>query len=247
MFTILILEVGKIMNSNEIVTPYLDNTVTIKKITPLHVEWEMMKINAWKRITHHPTCSVYSNHYFTIGKLKLCVGCTCMYSSIAFLFLMFFSLRTFFNNNLYLLPVFYLVGLSAAFIHLLTHPEKKVVKSIFRSLLGFGLGSFILTIIIAPFVWQKILMVVMTIVGSSLYGKLRKSTTREYCDSCPMILHKPPCDPGENTKKKIADLNQLIHVRIDQIKIGNLAQDMSVLREVSNNQDHKNSSSNNDA
>ncbi|MHA1401104.1 MAG: hypothetical protein ACTSQE_12215 [Candidatus Heimdallarchaeaceae archaeon] len=206
------------LKAEEIETPYLNDEVQIKRATPFSVFWAMTKITAWQNFTHHPTCSVYKNHYFSIGPLKLCVGCTSVYSSLTLKLILYFTLQEFFNSNLLIFPIICLIGVTAAIGQYLIKPENKWIKAFLRSLLGFGLGAYILLIVLTPKWWLRIVLFVIALGGVYLYNLMRGKANIEYCDTCPLHFAEPRCDPFENTQRKIQKLNQLIDEQIAKIK-----------------------------
>ena len=117
------------MEDDEIITPYLSEEINLNKITPLRTIWEMVRITAWQNFTHHPTCSQYKDHYFRIGKVKLCVGCTSFYSMIVASLIVFFAAYDFFRSNAIILPIVYVYGILAFGMHILTSPQNQTPQN----------------------------------------------------------------------------------------------------------------------
>lgn len=207
------------MESN-IQSPYLDEEVDLRKITPFHVELALLKVTAWKRIAHHPTCSRYKNHYFTLGTWHFCVGCTMMYSGIGLTLGSFFLFDEFFQNHLVLIPIAYFLGIGVSLIHPLIKPESKWLKSVFRFFLGIGLGAYICAIIILPFLSAKLLLIGIVLVTTALYSSLRISDSSDYCSECPLASADLafPCDPVNNTQVKMEKIKSLIQERLRYFK-----------------------------
>lgn len=207
------------MEYDEIVTPYLSEEVHLSKITPLRVIWEMFKLTAWQNFAHHPTCSVYKNHYFSIGRIKLCVGCTSLYSMLGIFFAMFFSFYDFFTNYPIILPIIYSVGIIAFGFHLLLHPEKKWIKAIFRGILGLGIGAYIAVIILGPTWWIRLILSAFIPIEIIIFAIVRgKRANLELCETCSLHFADPPCDPMKNTELKAAKINYLIDSQIENLK-----------------------------
>ena len=101
----------------EIITPYLTEEVSLSKSTPWGVYWEIMKITGWRSFAHHPTCSRYKNHYFSLGAIKLCVGCTSLYSSIIIFFIIYGSAYPFFRKFPVILAGVFVFGSTTAILH----------------------------------------------------------------------------------------------------------------------------------
>ena len=208
------------MSKEEIETPYLSEEVELKKITPIHVLFAMSKVTAWQNFTHHPTCSRYSNHYFTFGKIKLCMGCTNLYSGIALFLILYFSISSIKSNPI-VLPLIFLYGCTTAIIHAIIHPENKWLRSFLRFSLGFGLGAYLSIIIIGPRWWLRAIFSIIFIGGVSLYRIMRGNDANlELCDECPLHRADPPCDPKKNTDIKIKKINAIVDGRIEKIKKG---------------------------
>ncbi len=178
----------------------------------------MMKVNAWKNIAHHPTCSRYENHLFRIGKLNLCVGCTSMYSSWALYLLVFFLLPSFFQKNYVIINAFvFVVAMVSPLLHIVIKPENKWIKSVFRGILGIGLGAYSGLIILVPNWWIRVLMIALFVVATRMYGQIRGSHANiDLCATCPLSKSDPPCDPFENTAIKVKKLNEIIDAELEK-------------------------------
>ncbi|MHA1866738.1 MAG: hypothetical protein ACTSXD_01585 [Candidatus Heimdallarchaeaceae archaeon] len=208
------------LKKGEIESPYLDDEIHLKKLSPLHVYWELIKISAWKNFAHHPTCSVYKNHYFNIGGLKLCVGCTSLYSALFFEMILYFIFRDIASNYIIYITITGLIGFSSAVIQYYTKPENKWIKAIFRFILGLGIGSYLVIVLITPKWWLKLILASILILSGSLYSIMRGKANIQYCDICPLHNSEPYCDPFENTRIKAEKINKLVdeQIRIIQEK-----------------------------
>lgn len=208
------------MEEEEIITPYLSEEITLKKFTPLRTIWEMVRITAWQNFAHHPTCSQYKQHYFSIGKVKLCVGCTSFYSMIATSLIAFFAAYDFFRQNAIILPIVYVYGLLAFGMHILIRPEKKWLKTLFRASLGLGAGSYIAVIILGPIWWTRLILIAFIPFEIALFFSVRgKKANLAICDTCPLHHAEPPCDPMKNTENRINKLNSMIDSQINGLKV----------------------------
>ena len=206
------------MDKEKIETPYLSEEVQLKKVTPVHVLYAMNKVTAWQNFTHHPTCSRYKNHYFKIGKLKLCVGCTNLYSGITLFLILYFSVPSI-KLNPVVLPLVFLYGCTSAIVHVIIHPEKKWLKSILRFSLGFGLGAYIGIIIIGPKWWLRAIFTIILIGGIFLYRFMRvEEANLELCNDCPLHTADPPCDPMKNTDIKVKKINAIVDEQLEKLK-----------------------------
>ncbi|MFW9852084.1 MAG: hypothetical protein ACFFDS_04030 [Candidatus Thorarchaeota archaeon] len=219
------------MSEEEIETPYLSEEIHLKKITPLRVIWEMFKLTSWQNFAHHPTCSVYKNHYLSIGRIKLCVGCTSLYSMLGVFLIIFFPANNFFRTNVIILPIVYVFGIFTFCLHLLIRPENKWIKVLFRGSLGLGIGAYIAIIVLGPTWWIRLILGILIPIEIALFFIVRgKRANLELCDSCPLHFADPPCDPMKNTEIRAAKINQLIDTQIEGLKRRSIDTKEDVLR-----------------
>jgi hypothetical protein len=144
---------------------------------------------------HHPHCSRFDNHLLWVRGRPLCLGCVCLYSSIAAGLLM-----------AALVP-WQAVGFCAwlAGHTLLAAPtaiqpwcQKKGFKIISRTLLGAGMASYLwsgLYALPAPFAaWAFRLLVAFSLaVGFRIFSSIRKRFTYDPCSDCPLGTF-PTCE-----------------------------------------------------
>ena len=195
----------------EIETPFLSEEVNLKKVTPFHIFFQMARITAWRRFAHHPTCSKYSDHYYTIGKAKFCVGCTSLYSSIILFLILYGAIYPLFRQNPLILAILFVSGCLSPFIHLMVRPKNKWMKTLFRSFAGVGIGAYIGLIIMLRTWWLQIILVAFIVVSFALYGMIRGTRANQrYCDTCYLFTAEPPCKPISNTNIKIDKLNKIV-------------------------------------
>ncbi|MHA1199772.1 MAG: hypothetical protein ACTSQF_10630 [Candidatus Heimdallarchaeaceae archaeon] len=204
---------------DEIISPYFSEEVDLSKTGPIFIYKQLLKITAWRRFAHHPTCSVYKNHYYTIGKIHLCVGCTSLYSSIILSLIFFFSFMNFFRSNPYSLAFTFVIGILGPFIHFAIRPKNKWIKTIFRVSAGVALSAYIGLIVFVPPWWMKIVMFVFIAAGFSIYGLMRgKNANIKYCKDCRLRAADPPCFPHRNTNTKIEKINQFVTQNLKEKK-----------------------------
>lgn len=203
----------------EIYTPYLSEEVDLEKTNPIYIYRQLLKVTAWRRLAHHPTCSVYKNHYYKIGKLHLCVGCTSLYSSILISVILFLSFFNFFMLNPYYLAFAFVIGILGPFIHFAIRPKNKWVKTLFRVSAGVALGAYIGLIVLAPRWWLRIIMFLFIVGGFSLYGLMRgKNSNLQLCQDCRLRTADPPCWPNRNTNIKIQKINNFVAKNLEEKK-----------------------------
>ena len=209
---------GDLMNE-EIATPYLNDEINLSRITPFHVFLEMMKITAWKKFAHHPTCSQYNNHYYNIGKLKLCVGCTSLYSSIILSLIIYLTIPSIFRTIPIILAILFLYGCFSAIIHFAVRPSTKVMKTLFRSSAGIGLGAYLALIIYLRLWWLQIVLILFLLAGFAVYGLIRgKGNNLKKCSTCPLHKAEIPCCPVKNTNTRVRKLNELVATQLKKKK-----------------------------
>ena len=205
---------------DEISTPYLSEEVDLSKTNPIHIYLQMLKITAWRRFAHHPTCSVYKNHYYNFGKLKLCVGCTSLYSTIFVSIILFISFITFFQLHPLSLAITFVIGILGPFIHFAIKPKNKWVKTIFRVMAGIGVSAYIGLMVLVGIWWLILIMVVFLLAGFSLYGMMRgKNVNLKLCSTCPMRTADPPCFPNRNTNIRIKKINDFLAEQLEKKKV----------------------------
>lgn len=205
------------MDEEEIYTPYLSDDIELKKLTPVHVLIAQLKINAWQWFAHHPVCSRYKNHYFTIGNIHLCVGCTSVYTTFVISLILFLKYQFFFIEHFIILPLLFLYAVIISMLHVVFKPEKKVIKAFSRASLGLGGAAYITMIIFVNKWYIALILGLMAFIMVLLYGELRKGANLALCQTCPMKYHDPPCDPILNTERKMAKLNRLIDEQIEML------------------------------
>ncbi len=200
-------------------TPYLSEEVELDKTGPIHILFQLMKITAWRRFAHHPTCSVYENHYYKIGRVTLCVGCTSLYSSIILSMIFFFSCMNFFRSNPYILAFTFIIGILGPFFHFAIRPKNKWIKTIFRVSAGIALGAYIGLVVLINVWWIRLIMLSFIVGGFSLYGLMRgKRANLRYCESCHLHFADPPCNPHRNTNIKIKKINDFVAEQLKEKK-----------------------------
>lgn len=208
--------------SDEIKTPYLDEEIGLSRTTPFHVMYELIKVTAWKRFAHHPTCSQYSNHYYSLGKLKLCVGCTSLYSSIILSLIIYLTIPSIFRSIPLILAILFLFGCTSAILHFLVRPKRKFIKTLFRGSAGIGLAAYLTLIIYLRLWWLQLVLVLFLLSGFIVYGMIRgKGNNLKKCNSCPLHTAEIPCNPVKNTNIRVRKINELV---AEQLKKNNLSE-----------------------
>ncbi|MFX1513121.1 MAG: hypothetical protein ACFFCQ_11085 [Promethearchaeota archaeon] len=151
------------------------------------------KIIAFRRIwvlqpyylAHHPLCNRYKGHIFTIGELKLCRGCTMLYSGMFLGVIMNFLLFKTYQNTEAISKglLLYLLILPTLIFTGLPFQVWQPLRDISKFFLGFGIALSILTILTSP--WGVGLIVLGHLgVGYYFLQKLRVQKGEETCRKC---------------------------------------------------------------
>ena len=201
--------------NDKITTPYLTEEVTLKKRTPFYAQMAIFRLKSWRTLAHHPTCSQYKDHYFTIGKVNLCIGCSMIYSALILYTILFFTVPTIFRYNTWVIATLPFTGFGLAILHRILRIKNKWLKALFRFIAGFGIGAYFTVIIQTFFIpkwwWIGIILLLLLTIGNQLYGISRgPNANRKKCRDCPMKDHDPICDPDRNTNIRIRKVYAIV-------------------------------------
>ncbi|MHA1435087.1 MAG: hypothetical protein ACTSO7_14695 [Candidatus Heimdallarchaeota archaeon] len=203
----------------EIISPFRNDDVSLTKRTPFHAQWEIFKIRSWKNFAHHPTCSRYNEHYFSLGKFNICVGCTSIYLGLILYTILFFTVPTVFRERPYVIASLPFAGYGLAIIHLFVKFKNKWIKAFFRFTAGFGIGAYLGIIIIVPSWWVRIVLAVLLLGGNTLYGMSRgKNSNMRKCQDCPLRDADPPCRPIHNTNVRVRKLYNIVEDELEKTR-----------------------------
>lgn len=208
-------------NTGNIITPYLSEEINLKKKTPFHVQWEIFKVRSWKFLAHHPVCSQYKKHYFKIGSMYFCIGCTMIYSAILTYLLLFLIFPEVFRYNVNVIASIPFAGFGLSIIHILLKIKNKWLKAISRFSAGFGIGAYGALIIATFFLpekwWLGFILIALLLLGNQSYGLGRGSNAnRKICKICPLSEGKPPCNPEINTNIKVRKLYAIVEEEMER-------------------------------
>jgi len=204
-------------------SPYLTEEINLKKRTPFHAQWEIFKIRSWRSLAHHPTCSEYKDHYFSIGPLNLCIGCFSIYLAILSYLVLFLTVPSVFRFNPFVISILPFAGFGLAIFHLIFKVKNKWVKAIFRFTAGFGIGAYG-ALAIATFTeisqwWWGIVLLVILLAGNQTYGMSRgRTANRQICLDCPLREADPPCQPEKNTNIKVRKIYAIIEEELQKLQ-----------------------------
>jgi hypothetical protein len=151
--------------------------------------WFVAELVRTPRLAHHPTCSCYDHHLLRIGRLSLCLGCTCL--TLGFLTATAVAL----NDLAFLQRVgpWRLIGLGMAlYLPALVQPfwQRKAFKVVSRFLLGGAIACLAFASLFLlpwdPTGWllRAIFVVVFALVWKATQ-RLRRRYTPNPCERCP--------------------------------------------------------------
>ncbi|NHK32804.1 MAG: hypothetical protein FK730_15750 [Asgard group archaeon] len=210
-------------DSNEIITPYLSEDISLKKRTPFHAQWEIFKIRSWRILAHHPTCSRYENHFFKIGSFHFCIGCSMIYSALLIYLILFLTIPSVFRFNVWVTASLPFAGFGLAIIHRLFKLKNKWLKAFSRFTAGFGIGAYCALMIQTLFVpkrwWLAFILAVLLLLGNQLYGISRgANANRKRCVDCPLRTQDPPCNPERNTNIRVRKIYSIVEEELQKAK-----------------------------
>lgn len=212
-------------SSEEIFCPYRSEEVELEKKTPFHAMWMIMKLRSWRIFGHHPACSRYKNHYYNIGGLVFCIGCTSIYSAIILYSILFFTVPQVFRFNPYVVMILPFTGFGLAVLHLIFKFKNKWIKTFFRFVAGFGIGAYGAMIILVPKWWVRVTLALLLLLGNQLYGLSRgPNANRKLCIDCPLANAEPPCRPIYVTNVKVRKVYNIIEEELEKSKRKNKQQ-----------------------
>ncbi|MFW9924181.1 MAG: hypothetical protein ACFFDW_12930, partial [Candidatus Thorarchaeota archaeon] len=197
----------------------ISEEVELSKKTPFHAMWTIIKIRSWRIFGHHPACNQYKNHYFSIGPINFCIGCTSIYTALILYTILFFVAPSVFRYNVYVITILPFAGFGLAIIHVFLNFNNKWIKAFFRFTAGFGIGAYIAIIIVVPSWWVRIVLAALLLGGNQFYGLSRgRNKNRNKCPDCPLSQADPPCRPIHNTNVKVRKVYQIIQEELQKSK-----------------------------
>ncbi|MFW9928829.1 MAG: hypothetical protein ACFFD1_05525 [Candidatus Thorarchaeota archaeon] len=140
-------------------------------------------------LAHHPLCFQYKSHVLRVGPVSLCLGCSGFYSGF-FLSLILVFLGLFNRFSWEVLVIVSFVLYLPTILRIIKIPifssEKKTHRFIWRFLLGFGVGTGLLSITIAPNIFYQLIQLLLGFglyIGLTLARIYDKDAWKE-CESC---------------------------------------------------------------
>ncbi|MFW9852419.1 MAG: hypothetical protein ACFFDS_05730 [Candidatus Thorarchaeota archaeon] len=155
---------------------------------------QKMRHFSMQYLAHHPLCFKFNNHVFRIGSLYLCVGCFSVLLGFIISSIIFFVFRSFFETFPIILASIGLFGVCISLLQLLLKPEVKLLKFLFRLVLGIALGAYTGILILVPKIWLSILLFLLLIPGVYLSNILRGPSPYKECETCSVMFVELTCD-----------------------------------------------------
>lgn len=146
-------------------------------------------------LSHHPSCELFDEHVYKIGKRRFCVGCFTLYPTLIIMLLTFGFLQI--TNALILTYLIFIgLGLQASILlNLFGLTKKKWVKILSKVILGVSFACLLYGVFLLPlFPLLKIafLFAVSSFIGSiSLY---RIKSLEKACKECDSNMDHDNCD-----------------------------------------------------
>jgi hypothetical protein len=145
--------------------------------------------------SHSPDCTTFEGEFFSIGRVKLCVGCFLSYP-LAILFVVLYLVF----GNVLGIPFYFYILFGAVFglfqlLNLLNISNLRVSKIIVKLCLGIGLGMITIGIFTIPI--HLIFRILIFIVGMSMARSIagfRLYRIEKICKKCPQYDNWYYCD-----------------------------------------------------
>ncbi len=94
--------------------------------------------------THHPPCTKFNDHTFTIYGIRFCIGCYCGYPAGITGMIMGYLLYTYSIISESILFLIAFIGISLLTLSITPLIKKRVIKIIQKIFIGFGMGFLII-------------------------------------------------------------------------------------------------------
>jgi len=154
------------------------------------------------RLAHHPLCSKFEDHVYTIKGYKVCRGCVNLYSGFLVGIIIVPILAVFLNINFWIAFIATNVLFIFTPLSVFLHPPR-VIKDFTRFLLGIAMVTCIATIIISIIELARgfngwalaVIFVTITIYITSrrYFTRLRDRRNEQICRKCEQFYH-PRCE-----------------------------------------------------
>ncbi len=142
---------------------------------------ERMKNFSELYLAHHEISEECKNHVFKIGPFYLCVGCTSVIIGIIIEGIILFIFLGFFTTYPIVLALITSFGVFLALLQLIVKPKNKLIKTLMRFSLGFGMGALFALMVMIPNWYLKIGLFILVLLGTILYNRVRRDYANDSC------------------------------------------------------------------
>jgi len=154
--------------------------------------------------SHHPDCKHYKDDYYTIGRAKICIGCSTSFPIailVVALYLIFGNI-TQFPWYLYIgFGAFYGLFQLASIFDLNRHIVSKVLVKV---AMGFGMGLITLGVFLMPIhIAFRIIIFIVGVSVTRVVGGFRLQKIEKKCRACPQYDGYYYCDGFREITNKL--------------------------------------------
>lgn len=145
---------------------------------------------------HHPLCEDYSQEVISSGQWVICRGCAFTYTSLLIFAISDLVFQPFQKLNLYEGIFLSLLITSPVWIGLFYSFQSRIIKDLFRIVLGAGWGISLVEMWLRPWWPDKIVIILGIISFWLVFIRIRRSRLRKrtsLCNACPQKTDTP-CD-----------------------------------------------------
>lgn len=160
---------------------------------------------------HHPMCQYYIDHYFKIGKLKICIGCVITIPTFSLILayhfvyniwmLIPYHLFWYVIITLIVFLVLYHIGL-----HMGLENKVKFLKIVSKVIMGVLLGLAVIYVLSIPmksyFLNLLFALIVFSLINGA-YSSIRNFKIYRTCSRCSQFKEFPLCDGFRDIVEKL--------------------------------------------
>ncbi|MFX0083911.1 MAG: hypothetical protein ACFE94_19365 [Candidatus Hodarchaeota archaeon] len=136
-------------------------------------------------LSHHPNCDVFSNHVYTLGRIKLCIGCFTFYPTVGVTILFIITFIKLTLTNLFIMFFLSFAFFIPIVLNIFGLTKYKFLKILTKTSIGIGAGLLIISTLFLPiflFIKISILFEIHFITGAIAY--IRVKHIKKRCLQC---------------------------------------------------------------
>lgn len=156
--------------------------------------WRRIQLFAPFWFSHHPQCDNFASEIISIGRYRLCRGCTAVYSSALITSLLVIMLRPFNAWPLEHVGLMVLLISSPTWLGVLVRFKQRWIKDLIRVSLGIGWGMALAEMVVRPQLIEKIIMLIAMIVFYQAFKWVRRQRHRHVedllCPNCRQLTEE---------------------------------------------------------